>query len=151
MSEPDTSDRENVVVRTFNAPRELVFQVWTDPTHLAKWWGPKGFTNTFHEFDLRPGGEWRYTMHGPNGGNYENSSVFVEIVHPERIVIDHVSNPKFRVIATFEEDEGKTKVTFRQVFPTAEDREKVKSFAVEGIRQGFDRLQERLAGLAEAA
>src|SRR4051794_12623895 len=92
-----TSDREIVATRVFDAPRELVFKAWTDPEHLAQWWGPTGFTNTFHEFDLRPGGVWRFVMHGPDGVDYKNENVFVEIVKPERIVFDHVSGPKFQV------------------------------------------------------
>ena len=59
--------REIVSIRVFDFPRELVFNAWTDPEHLVHWWGPKGFTNTFHEFDLRPGGIWRFVMHGPDG------------------------------------------------------------------------------------
>ena len=68
------SDREIVTTRVFDAPRELVFKAWTDPDHLAKWWGPKGFTNTFQEFDMRPGGVWRFIMHGPDGVDYKNKS-----------------------------------------------------------------------------
>ncbi len=89
-----SSDREIVSTRVFDAPRERVFQAWTDPEHLARWWGPKGFTNTFHEFDPRPGGVWGFVMHGPDGVDYKNRSVFVEIVKPERIVFDHVSGPR---------------------------------------------------------
>ena len=69
------SDREIVTTRVFNAARELVFKAWTDPDHLVHWWGPKGFTNTFQEFDLRPGGIWRFVMHGPDGVDYKNKSV----------------------------------------------------------------------------
>ena len=98
----DASDREIVATRVFDAPRELVFRAWTDPDHLVHWWGPKGFTNTFHEFDMRPGGVWRFVMHGPDGTNYKTESVFVEIVKPERIVFDHVSAPQFRMTATFD-------------------------------------------------
>ena len=97
------SDREIVTTRVFDAPRERVFKAWTDPDHLARWWGPQGFTNTFHEFDLRPGGVWRFVMHGPDGADYQNKSVFVEITKPERIVFDHVSGPRFRVTTTFRE------------------------------------------------
>src|SRR5450631_188479 len=85
----DTSDREIVITRVFDAPRELVFKAWTDPKHLVHWWGPNGFTNTFHEVDIRPGGVWRFTMHGPDGVDYPNRIVFEEIVKPERIVYAH--------------------------------------------------------------
>lgn len=72
----DTADREITISRVFNAPRELVFRAWTEPQHLAQWWGPKNFTNTFHQFDPRPGGDWRFIMHGPNGTDYPNYSVY---------------------------------------------------------------------------
>src|SRR5262245_39921619 len=85
------SDREIVSARTFALPRDVGFAAWTGPARLARCWGPKGFTNTFEKFDLWPGGVWRFVMHGPDGTDYRNESVFVEIVPPERIVFDHVS------------------------------------------------------------
>src|SRR5258707_15807312 len=100
------SDREIVTTRVLAWPREFVFKAWTEPEHLARWWGPKGFTNTFYEFDPRPGGVWRFVMHGPNGADYQNKNFFVEIVRPERIVLDHVSEPRFRIVATFDEVDG---------------------------------------------
>ena len=144
----NTADRDIVTARVFNAPRELVFQAWTDPDQLVQWWGPKGFTNTFHEFDMRPGGIWRFVMHGPNGVDYQNKSVFVEVVNPERIVFDHVSGPRFQVVATFAEQAGKTTLTFRMRFESAAECDKVKAFAVEGNEQNFDRLEAQLAKLA---
>src|SRR5262249_32473036 len=101
-------DREIVSTRVFEAPRELLFQAFSDPAHLAQWWGPKGFPNTVHEFDLRPGGAWRMTMHGPDGVNYRNESVFVEVVRPERIVFDHLKTMhRFRMTMTFAEQHGR--------------------------------------------
>ncbi len=144
----NTADREIVTTRVLNAPRELVFKAWTDPDHLVHWWGPKGFTNTFHEFDLRPGGIWRFVMHGPDGVDYQNKSVFVEVVNPGRIVFDHVSGPRFQVVVTFAEQAGKTKLTFRMRFESAAECEKVKAFAVEGNEQNFDRLEAQLAKMA---
>ncbi len=144
----NTADREIVTTRVLDAPRELVFKAWTDPDRLVQWWGPKGFTNTFHEFDMRPGGIWRFVMHGPNGVDYQNKSVFVEVVNPERIVFDHVSGPRFQVVATFAEQAGKTKLTFRMRFESAAECDKVKAFAVEGNEQNFDRLEAQLAKMA---
>ncbi len=72
------SDREIVATRVFDAPRELVFQVWTDAKHVSNWWGPRGFTTTTYEMDVRPGGVWRHVMHGPDGTDYPNEIVFVE-------------------------------------------------------------------------
>ncbi|HTF32610.1 MAG TPA: SRPBCC domain-containing protein [Myxococcota bacterium] len=141
----NAADREIVTTRVFNAPRELVFKAWTEPEHLRRWWGPKGFTSTFHEFDLRPGGVWRFVMHGPDGTDYKNESVFVEIVKPERIVFDHLSGPRFRGTATFEDLGGKTKITFRQLFESAAAYEKVKPVAVPGNEENFDKLAGHLA------
>ncbi len=146
-AESPVSDRGFVSTRLFDAPRALVFRAWTDPAQLAHWWGPKGFTNTFHEFDLRPGGLWRFTMHGPNGGTYPNESTFLEIVEPERIVLRHISDPKFLMTATFEEREGGTFLTWRMEFETVAVFEKVKGYAVEGNRQNLDRLEAHLASL----
>ncbi len=143
-----SSDREIVSTRVFDAPRERVFQAWTDPEHLARWWGPKGFTNTFHEFDPRPGGVWGFVMHGPDGVDYKNRSVFVEIVKPERIVFDHLSGPRFRVTATFAEEAGRTRLTWLMLFETVAEYEKVKGYAVEGNRQNLDRLEAELTRMA---
>ena len=135
------SDREIVTTRVLAWPRDLVFRAWTEPEHLARWWGPKGFTNTFQEFDLRPGGRWQFVMHGPNGADHPNQSVFVESVKPERIVFDHVSAPVFQVTATFAEEGGKTRLTFRMLFETAAECDKVKGLVVRANEENFDRLE----------
>jgi len=142
-----TASREIVMERVLDAPRELVFKVWTEPEHVAKWWGPDGFTNTVHEMDARPGGVWRFIMHGPDGTDYKNKIVFVEVVKAERLVYDHVSGPLFHVTVTFEEHGDKTKLTSRMVFETAAELEKVvKEFnAIEGAKQHLGRLAEYLA------
>jgi uncharacterized protein YndB with AHSA1/START domain len=139
-------EREIRGTRVFDAPRELVWKVWTDPQHIAQWWGPRGYTNTIHEMDVRPGGHWRFIMHGPDGQDYQNHSVFVEVVEPERIVYDHVSGPLFRATVTFEDLGGKTKVTMWSVFETAELRNLVveKYGAAEGLQQNLDRLGEHV-------
>jgi len=109
-------ENELIATREYDVPRELVFRDWTTPDLLAQWWGPQGFTNTFHECDMRPGGTWLFIMHGPDGVDYPNHNVFVEIVPQERIVLDHLSGHEFRVTATFESFEGSSRVTFRQLF-----------------------------------
>ena len=144
----NTADREIVTTRVMDAPRELVFKAWTDPDHLVHWWGPKGFTNTFHEFDLKPGGVWRFVMHGPDGGDYQNESVFVEIVKPERIVFHHVSAPQFQVTVTLAEQAGKTKLTWCMLFESVAECDKVKRFAVAANEQNLDRLEAQLARMA---
>jgi len=146
----EAAGREIVSTRVFDAPRGLVFEAWIDPDQLARWWGPKGFTNTFHEFDPKPGGAWRFVMHGPDGGSYENESVFVEVVKPERIVFRHVSAPQFQVTATFTDHAGKTRLTWRMLFETVAECEKVKRFAVEANEQNLDRLEEHLVRVAKA-
>ncbi|WP_409343611.1 SRPBCC family protein [Paenibacillus sp. MBLB4367] len=142
-----TGENEIITSREFDIPRELVFQAWTTPDLLARWWGPQGFTNTFHEFDIRPGGTWRFTMHGPNGVDYPNHIVFAEIVPQERIVLDHLFDHEFRVTATFENLDGRTRVIFRQQFKNAADFEQAKTYCVEANEQNFDRMGEVLAGL----
>jgi uncharacterized protein YndB with AHSA1/START domain len=97
------SERQIVTTRIFDAPREVVFNAWTDPEHLVHWRGPKGFTNTCQEFDMRPDGIWRFVMHGPDGVDCKNKSIFVEVVKPARIVFQHVSGPQVQVTATFAE------------------------------------------------
>jgi uncharacterized protein YndB with AHSA1/START domain len=81
----DTSDREIGSTRIFDARRELVWKAWTDPDHLGQWWGPNGFTTTTNKFELRPGGEWLFVMHGPDGTDYRNEITFTAVVEPERI------------------------------------------------------------------
>ncbi|EGL15628.1 MULTISPECIES: SRPBCC family protein [unclassified Paenibacillus] len=141
-------ENELVTTREFDVPRELVFRAWTTPELLARWWGPKGFTNTFHECDIRPGGTWTLIMHGPDGTDYPNHSVFVEVVAPERVVLDHLSGHEFRLTGTFEDLDGRTKVTFRQRFKLKEDFEQAKPYCVEANEQNLDRMGEVLAELA---
>jgi uncharacterized protein YndB with AHSA1/START domain len=153
-----TPDREIVVSRLFDAPRELVWAAWTDPEQVVEWWGPKGFTTTIHEMDVRPGGTWRHTMHGPDGADYPNKSVFIEVTKPERIVYSHGGGKQGAVGASFEAtwtfaaqgDKGdKTLLTIRMVFASAKDRDHVvKQYnAIEGGKQTLGRLAEHLEGM----
>ncbi len=140
------SDTEMVITRELDAPRELVWAAWTDPVHVARWWGPRGFTNTVEHMDVRPGGSWRFVMHGPDGTDYRNEWVFAEVVRPERLVMDHVTGPRFRMTATFEERGGKTLLTWRSTFASAADlAHVVKEFhADEGLRENAEKLGEYL-------
>lgn len=144
------ADREIIATRLFDAPRELVWEVWTDPKHLAQWWGPNGFTNTIHEIDVRPGGVWRFIMHGPDGTDYKNEIVYVEVVKPERLVYDHVSGPKFHVTVTFNNEGDRTRLAMQMLFESAAERENtVKKFgAVEGLNQTLGRLEQHLEKMA---
>jgi uncharacterized protein YndB with AHSA1/START domain len=138
-------DCEIVSTRIVNAPRELVYKAWTDPEHLKNWWGPNGFTNTFQEFDLQPGGKWNFTMHGPDGKNYPNESVFVKFVQPELLVFNHISAPQFQIVAMFDEIAGgKTKVIFRMVFDTPEACANIRTFAADKNEENLDRLEDEL-------
>jgi uncharacterized protein YndB with AHSA1/START domain len=138
-------DREIVTTRVFNAPRTLVFKAWTDPEHLKNWWGPKGFTNTFEEFDFRVGGRWKFTMHGPERGNYRNECTFTQIRAPELLIWDRRSKPLFRVAVVFEEiAENETRVIFKQIFETAGECSKIKAFTVGKNDENFDKLESEL-------
>jgi uncharacterized protein YndB with AHSA1/START domain len=151
----DTTDRELVFKRTFNAPRELVFEVWTNPNHVVHWWGPTGFTNTIHEMNVKPGGIWRFIMHGPDGTDYPNKIVFKEVVKPSLLTYDHgwdvedFSNDprKFEVTVNFEAKGKNTELTMKMVFKTKEARNQVveKHGAIEGHKQTMDRLEEYLS------
>ena len=150
-------DREIVITRAFAAPRELVWRAWTDPAHVAQWWGPNGFTNTIHEMDVRPGGVWRFIMHGPDGVDYKNKIVFLEVVKPERLVYKHAGDEgdepvNFHVTVTFAEQNGKTRLHMRMLFPSAEARDRVVETygAVEGLEQTIGRLAAYLATLVPA-
>ena len=150
---PTTADREIVISRVVDAPRALVWQAWTDPEHVVKWWGPRGFSDTTKQHDFRVGGVWEHVLHGPDGANYPNKSTFKEIIPQESITFSHGGGREdgpgasFTATWTFETVEGtKTRVTGRMVFPTAAARDFVaKEFgAVEGGKQTLERLAEHL-------
>lgn len=157
---PAKTERSNVIVddaarsikasRVFDAPRELVWNAWTNVEHLSRWWGPDGFTTTTQKFDFRPGGEWVFVMHGPDGTDYANRFVYREIVEPERIVYSHVSGPLFDATAVFVPEGNKTRVTVQMVFESAELRNRVaEQFgAVEGLNQTLNHLAEELERIA---
>jgi uncharacterized protein YndB with AHSA1/START domain len=152
MSEK-TTDREIVMTRTFDAPREMVWQAWVDPKQLVQWWGPKGFTTTVHEMDVRPGGLWRLVMHGPDGTNYPNEMIFTDVV-PGEFVSLRLSGGRegeapqvFDKTLTFADEADGTRLTVRLVFATREARdENVRLYgSIEGGKQMFERLTEFLA------
>ncbi len=148
----ESSDREIVISRVFDAPRELVWKAWTEPQHVAQWWGPNGFTTTIEKMDFRVGGVWKLTMHGPDGRDYPNSSVFREIVKPERIVFSHGGHREggtgthFMATWTFKTLGKQTRLTMRLVFDTSAERELVVTEfgAIEGGKQTLARLAEFL-------
>lgn len=138
-------DCEIVSSRILTTSQELVFKAWTDPNHLKNWWGPKGFTNTFNEFDLKPGGKWSFIMHGPDKGNYANECEFIKIEKPSLIAWKRISKPLFQVVATFEKiDNNTTKIVFRMIFDTPEECNKLKPFVVDKNEENFDKLENEL-------
>jgi uncharacterized protein YndB with AHSA1/START domain len=153
-----TTDRELIFTRVFDAPRDLVFKAWTDPRHIMQWWGPKGFTTSIYEMDVRPGGVWRLTMRGPDGVDYKNRIVFLEVVKPERLVFKHEPDEESEPVGhettvTFAKEGAKTRLTMRLLFPSAAVREHVvkKYGAVEGASQTLGKLAEYLQIMAPGA
>jgi uncharacterized protein YndB with AHSA1/START domain len=141
--------RVMIGTREFDAPRDLVFAAFTDPKHLAQWWGPNGFTTTTLSFDMRPGGVWRFVMHGPDGRDYQNRVTYEEVVPPERIAYRHgggedVEPAQFRQSITFEDLGGRTRLTWRGDFPSAAERDRViKEYAADtGLLQTLTRLEQ---------
>ena len=148
--------RSLIATRVYDAPRELVFAAWSNPKHLAQWWGPIGFTTTTSAFDMTPGGVWRFVMHGPDGRNYENRITYEEIVRPERLVYRHgggedVEPVQFRQTVMFEDLGGRrTRITWRGDFPSVTERDRViKEYgAGEGLMQTMARLADYVAAQA---
>jgi uncharacterized protein YndB with AHSA1/START domain len=137
-----------VTTRVLDAPRALVFRAFTHAEHLARWWGPKGFTNTFEEFEPQPGGVWRFVMHGPDGGRFQNEAVFEEIVPPERIAFRRVTLPLFRTELALGDRGAQTLLVWRMIFATARERDNVRRFAAEVNEQNLDRLEVELSRMA---
>jgi uncharacterized protein YndB with AHSA1/START domain len=144
-----TRDRAIYSRRVLNAPCALVWRMFTEREHVAHWWGPRGFTNTISKMEVRPGGEWEFVMHGPDGTDYPNKWVYVELTPPTRLVIDHVSEPRFRSTIVLTEFGGKTAVEWRGVLESVEARDLVvrKHNAAEGLDQNLERLEARVRTL----
>jgi len=161
MAETNSLDLERdprsiIGTRIFNAPRALVFKAFSDPKHLAEWWGPNGFTTTTHSHNFRARGVWRFVMHGPDGRDYQNRITYDEIVPPERIVYRHtggddVEPVQFTQTLTFEDlGNGTTRLIWHGTFPTAEERARVirEYGADKGLVETMARLADYTAALA---
>ena len=152
---PVTTDREIVITRVIGAPRELVFEAFTQVRHLSQWWGPDGFTTTTRSFEFRAGGEWDFVMHGPDGTDYQEWITWTEIVPPERIALRHGEfrddANAFDSVLTFAVVDDGTRIVMRTVFPTKDLRdEAVERFhAVEGGQQTLGHLAAYVARLGE--
>lgn len=147
----ETKDRELIVSRVVNAPRNLVWEAMTNPHHVVHWWGPEGFSDSLEEMDVRPGGVWKHIMLGPDGINYPNKAVFTEVVKPEYLTFKQTGGEQngrrkgvnFLSTWTFEAlDAGRTKVTIHMIFSTAGERNRVLAeyHAEEGGHQTLARL-----------
>ena len=150
MPDPvQTDDRELRATRNFHAPLELVYRMWTEPEHIAHWWGPRGFTTTIQKMDVRPGGEWLLVLHGPDGRDFPNHYLYEEVVPNQRLVITHVNWPQHRKYVTFTESDGETSVSVRMLFDSAADHQKVVTEygAAKGLVENLDKLQEHLSQL----
>ncbi|HEY8903800.1 MAG TPA: SRPBCC family protein [Chthoniobacterales bacterium] len=138
------------LTRVYDAPVRAVWDAWTDPEQAAHWWGPRGFTITTHSKDLRPGGHWSYTMHGPDGTNYENRTLYHEVEECAKLVYDHGGAddrpPLFRVTVLFSEAEGRTTMEMTMKVETPEALEEIKKIIKHaGGNSTWDRLAEYLA------
>src|SRR5215218_2135949 len=140
------ADRKIVISRVIGAPRELVFEAFTEVRHLSQWWGPEGFTTTTRSFEFRVGGAWDFVMHGPDGTDYQEWIRWTEIAPPERIAMLHGESRDdpnaFESVLTFAADGAATRIEMRTVFPTAELRDEAveKYHAIEGGQQTLDNL-----------
>jgi len=137
------------ITRLYDAPVSVVWDAWTDPEQVAQWWGPRGFTLTTHAKDLKPGGIWHYTMHGPDGTDYPNKTLYHEVRKHEKLVYDHGANderaPLFRVTVLFSDQGGKTKMDMTMTLPTPEAAEETRKFIQKaGGNATWDRLAEYL-------
>jgi uncharacterized protein YndB with AHSA1/START domain len=126
--------------RQIPASPEQVFAAISDPQRLARWWGPAGFTNTFHTCEFRPAGTWSFVMHGPDGENYPNESRFVEIQPPAKVVVQHVSVPKFQLTIELTPATNGTTVLWTQSFESDEMARRIEAIVVPANEQNLDRL-----------
>lgn len=143
-----TENREMRITRTFKVSIELMWEMWATPEHIVNWWGPGGFTSTIHEMDFKEGGEWKLTLHGPDGTNYPNRSIFKEIIPLQKIVFEHF-NPHFITTVLFESKGEETQIDWTLLFDTAEMRETIVKAhkADEGQKQNVERLEKYLSNL----
>ena len=146
-----TNNKSNEIriIRTYDAPVKAVWEAWTDPEQVAKWWGPRGFTLTTHSKDLKPGGHWHYTMHGPDGIDYPNKTHYYEVEKFSKLVYDHGASdeapPLFRVTVLFSELNGRTTMEMSMALATPEAAQETRKFIKKaGGNATWDRLAEYL-------
>lgn len=142
------ADRRIETRRAIPFAPSQVFQAFADPTILAKWWGPNGFTNTFHKFEFCDNGIWRFTMHGPDGKDYANESRFVKIAEPSLVVVNHECPPWFQAHFSFNETPDGCEIDWQMIFENAQTRANVASYAGDANEQNIDRLVTALTRIA---
>ena len=127
--------------RNIPAPLDQVFSAFKDPVRLARWWGPAGFTNSFKICEFKSGGRWSFIMHGPDGNQYPNESIFAEVEAPNKVVIQHVAEPKFRLTITLAPAANETVVSWSQAFESSEVASRMEHIARPANEQNLDRLE----------
>jgi len=149
ITELNTSNKELTITRLFHAPKELMWDLFTKPELIIHWWGPVGFTNTIFKMDVKPGGVWDFIMHGPDGIDYKNTSIYKEVVKPEKLVYDHITGPRFQFTVWLTEKENQTEIKIQMLFDTAEQKDKVilEFKADEGLKQNMEKLEVYLKSL----
>jgi uncharacterized protein YndB with AHSA1/START domain len=143
METPMTTFRTS---REIPASPEQIFAAFSDPQRLARWWGPAGFTSTFAVCEFRPGGRWSFVMHGPDGQNYRNESVFAEVEPSRMVVVQHDSGPKYRLTITLTPSAGGTTVSWAQAFESADVAKRIEHIVVPANEQNLDRLSSEVLG-----
>ena len=147
----DLSQRSLSVTRMFNAPIDLLWQVLTTADYIKDWWGPDGFTNTIRIMEVNEGGKWEFTMHGPDGTDYENVFIYREIIPLKKLVMDHLAAPKFTISINLFDEGEQTGMEWQNIFETVADfKLAVDTFkADEGLKQNLERLAAYINVLAE--
>ncbi len=149
-SQEPAGDRTVITSRHLAATPMEIFRAFVAPERLARWWGPKGFRNTFELFEPRVGGRWRFVMHGPNGADYQNESRF-EVLDPgARVVIRHVAKPTYTLTVTLAAEGGGTRLTWAQAFDEARVLRSIEHIVVPSNEENLDRLEAELARGAAA-
>jgi len=139
----DIQNQTIISTRVIDSPPDVVFKAFSDPENLKLWWGPKGFTNTIEQFEFKPGGTWKYIMHGSDGTDYHNCSEFKEIIEGEKVVfIHHKPMHRFDMTLGFEAIGNKTKFSFTMKFEEKSEVEKIEQFVVPANEENFDRLEQ---------
>jgi uncharacterized protein YndB with AHSA1/START domain len=154
MKYVEVKGSEVIGTRTFDVSPETVWNAWTDPKIISLWWGPRGFSTTTETMEMKPDGVWKFTMHGPDGRDYKNKIIYIEVSKPTRLVYRHAGDEEtepvsFQVTVTFDKVGGKTKMTMRMMFDSAVELERVQKEygAIEGLEQTLERLSEYIVKL----